>query len=83
MMIVTNPTPLKGIILAGCARANADAGVTVAAQKCGYGSNIDRFIQALQLACEMLDLESQEFSKLMTEQCQIREVQPVVTVGRG
>ena len=82
-MIVTNPAPLKGIMLAGCAKANADAGVTVAAQKCGYGSDIDRFIRALQLACEALDLEIKEFCDLMTEQCQIRELQPLISVGRS
>ena len=69
---------------AGYAKANADAGGTIAAQKCGYGSDINRFVQSLQSACEALNLEAREFSQLMTEQCQIREMQPVVVpVSRG
>ena len=76
-MIVANPTPLKGILLAGYAKANASAGVTVAAQRCGYGSDINRFTRALELTCKNLAINAEELSELMTEQCQIREVQPV------
>lgn len=76
-MIVVNPTPLKGIVLAGYAKANADAGVTVAAQKCGYGNDIERFVAALQSTCMTMSIEDRTLSKLMTEQCQIRELHPV------
>lgn len=76
-MITTNPTPLKGIVLAGYAKANADDGITVVAQKCGYGSNIEQFVEALATACSKSGISNPQLSELMTEQCQLREHQPV------
>ncbi|MEM1251897.1 MAG: hypothetical protein AAGI69_05650 [Cyanobacteria bacterium P01_H01_bin.21] len=82
-MVLINPTPLKGIVLAGCAKANANAGVIVAAQRCGYGSNVRRFIEELQSVCSTMSVEDTGLAELMTEQCQIRELQPVGVVKRG
>ena len=76
LMITTNPTPLKGIILAGYAKANADDGIAIVAQKCGYGSNIEQFVNALAAACSKTGIKNDTLSKLMTEQCQLRERQP-------
>ncbi|MGD1857440.1 MAG: hypothetical protein ACFB2W_24655 [Leptolyngbyaceae cyanobacterium] len=76
MMTAINPTPLKGIVLAGCAKANANSGLTSAAKKCGYGSDIERFVESLQSVCTEMDIRSTELSELMAEKSQIREVQP-------
>ena len=61
-MVIGNSTPLKGIVLAGRAKANADAGIMIAARKCGYGSNTNRFSKALQSACADTGIETQALS---------------------
>ncbi|MEM9805918.1 MAG: hypothetical protein AAF959_11605 [Cyanobacteria bacterium P01_D01_bin.56] len=76
-MTIINPTPLKGIMLAGYAKANANDGVAIVAQKCGYGSDIKRFIETLQSVCSAKGIENVTLSKLMAQQCQIRERQPM------
>ena len=75
-MITSNPTPLRGIVLAGYAKANADDGITVVAQKCGYGSNIEQFAEALATACAKSGIRNPQLSELMAEECQLRERQP-------
>lgn len=85
MFVVTdNSTPLKGIVLAGRAKANADAGVAVAARKCGYGSNTGRFSKALQSACADTGIEMKALSNLIAEQqrlAQQKKATPVAVVG--
>lgn len=76
MMTIINPTPLKGIMLAGYAKANADFGLTVAAKKCGYGSDIARFVEELEAVCTSVNIEDRELFSLMAERSQIRELQP-------
>lgn len=78
-MIISNPTPLKGIVLVGCAKAYADAGVVTAAYKCGYGNNVRWFGNALQSTCADIGVESKELLNLVAEQQQLvkqNEFQP-------
>lgn len=82
MMTAINPTPLRGVVLAGYAKVNADAGLIVAAKKCGYGSDIERFVTALQWACIDLEIDVKELTELMAERSQIREMQPA-ELGMG
>lgn len=60
--------PLTGIELIDCAKANAEQGVTVAAELCGYGQDIPRFQQALQQACHQIGVEISSLSDLITDQ---------------
>lgn len=83
-MVIGNSTPLKGIVLAGRAKANADAGIMIAARKCGYGSNTNRFSKALQSACADTGIETQALSNLIAEQQRLAEQEktnPVAVVG--
>ncbi|MEO0348488.1 MAG: hypothetical protein AAF282_00390 [Cyanobacteria bacterium P01_A01_bin.15] len=83
-MVIGNSTPLKGIVLAGRAKANADAGIMIAARKCGYGSNTNRFSKALQSACADTGIETQALSNLIAEQQRLaeqKETNPVAVVG--
>ncbi|WP_228016119.1 hypothetical protein [Leptolyngbya ectocarpi] len=70
-MIINNPTPLKGIVLVGYAKAYADAGVVTAAHKCGYGDNVRWFGKALRSTCADIGVESKELLNLVTEHQQI------------
>lgn len=57
-------TPLKDLELVDCARANAKAGPTTAAELCGYGDDINGFQTALKQACDKMGVEFHELSDL-------------------
>jgi hypothetical protein len=59
---------LQGIELVDCAKANAPQGVEVAANLCGYGTDIANFQQELHRACEGMGIKISELSDLITEQ---------------
>lgn len=59
-------TPLQGIELVDCARANAKQGIETAAELCGYGQDLNRFSQALQQACDQMGVTFNELSDLIT-----------------
>lgn len=65
---MASSTPLKGIELVDCARANAAQGPEVAAELCGYGEDLSQFQQELQQACQQIGVEISELSDLITEQ---------------
>jgi hypothetical protein len=69
-----SPTPLHGTELVDCARANAKQGKEIAAFQCGYGDDIKTFTQALQQACEKMNLQVKELSELITDQDMIWEL---------
>lgn len=61
-------SPLKGLELVDCARANAKQGIETAAQLCGYGSDLNTFKQELKQACQAMGVEFHELSDLVTDQ---------------
>lgn len=61
-------TPLKGLELVDCAKANAPQGLETATYQCGYGSDLTTFKQALKQACEGIGVEIHELSDLITDQ---------------
>lgn len=61
-------TPLKGLELVDCARANAKQGIETAAHQCGYGKDLNTFKQAVKQACETMGVEFHELSDLITDQ---------------
>lgn len=63
-----SPTPLKGLELVDCARANAKQGIETAAQLCGYGSDLKTFSQELQQACDDMNIKFNELTDLITDQ---------------
>jgi len=64
---MSSSSPLTGIILVDCAKANAVNGVQVAAERCGYGEDTAAFRKALSSACADMDVEVTELSDLITE----------------
>lgn len=69
---MASPTPLKGIELVDCAKANAAQGAMVAAELCGYGQDVARFQQELHQACQQMGIEISELSDLVTDQQVVR-----------
>jgi hypothetical protein len=60
------PKPLQGIELIDCARANGNESIMIAAERCGYSSNIEMFEEELEKAGEAIGVEIQNFSDLNT-----------------
>jgi hypothetical protein len=65
---MASPTPLKGLELVDCARANAKQGIETAAELCGYGDNLNTFSQELKHACDGMNVKFNELTDLITEQ---------------
>ena len=58
---------LQGLELIDCAKANAKQGIETAAQLCGYQTDLSRFQQQLQQACQQIGVEVSELSDLITD----------------
>ncbi|MGF1601166.1 MAG: hypothetical protein ACFCU8_03955 [Thermosynechococcaceae cyanobacterium] len=74
---MASPTPLTGINLIDCAQANSKQGLAVAAQQCGYGPEIETFIEALQSACNDIGVDVQALDDLITERQQTNVIQGI------
>lgn len=74
---MSSSTPLKGIELIDCAKANAKQGLETASELCGYGDDLNLFKQELYQACQNIGVEMSELSDLITDQPMI------VTLDRG
>lgn len=65
-------SPLEGSVLISCAKANASAGLALAAERSGYGQDIEGFRSALKQACEEVGFEMTELKDLITDQQQVK-----------
>ena len=61
---MTSQVPLHGTELIDCAKANANQGIAVAAQQCGYNDDIATFERELQLATERIGVKINGFQDL-------------------
>ena len=61
---MASSSPLTGVILVDCAKANVENGVQVAAQQCGYGDDVTAFKSALKSACAEMNVDLKEFADL-------------------
>ncbi len=68
-------TPLEGTELVDCARANAKQGSETAAELCGYGSDLNRFKQAVKQACDDMGVQFNELTDLTKEDSSLLEVE--------
>lgn len=64
--LLSGEAPLKGEELINCARANASAGVEMAAKLCGFGSDTQRFVSKLKETAEESELSPETFKQLLT-----------------
>ncbi len=69
---MASPTPLQGIELIDCAKANAKQGIKTAAELSGYGQDTQTFQQELKQACQSIGVEIDELSDLITDQQTVR-----------
>ena len=63
--LLSGEEPLQGTELTNCARANASAGVEMAAKLCGFGSDTEKFQTTLKQTAEELELPLSSFKKLI------------------
>ncbi|MCC5655038.1 hypothetical protein LC609_35805 [Nostoc sp. XA013] len=57
--------PLTGTELIDCAKANGSKGIKIAAQNCGYSSDITTFERELQKAGRAIGLEIDNFDDVI------------------
>lgn len=72
---MASPTPLQGLELVDCARANAKQGVEVAADLCGYGNDLNKFRQELEKACQHMGVEFHELSDLIKDEAPLMQME--------
>ncbi|NMF85293.1 hypothetical protein [Nodosilinea sp. P-1105] len=65
---MASSSPLTGVILIDCARANATRGLAIAAHQCGYGDDIAKFQAALRSACEAMNVSVDDFADLVADE---------------
>ncbi|MGL5063148.1 MAG: hypothetical protein ACRC62_24480 [Microcoleus sp.] len=65
--------PLTGIELIDCAKANAQQGITTAAELCGYGNDLNKFDRELKQACQNIGVDVNELSDLITSQQMMKQ----------
>jgi ABC-type transporter Mla subunit MlaD len=65
--LLTAPSPLKGVELVDCAKANGNLGVAAAALNCGYGQDVDSFIENLRQAGQAMGLEIEDLNDLLDQ----------------
>ncbi|MDJ0734337.1 MAG: hypothetical protein QNJ47_09725 [Nostocaceae cyanobacterium] len=63
---MASSTPLTGIELIDCARANSNAGIELAAERCGYGQDLNAFESQLQQDCDRMGISISSFQDLIT-----------------
>lgn len=61
---MASSSPLTGVVLVDCAKANVENGVAVAASQCGYGDDVGAFEAALKSACAEMNIDLEEFAEL-------------------
>jgi len=69
---MTSSTPLEGVVLVDCAKANAKYGLDTAAKQCGYGEDMVAFETALKSACHDMGISLKEFADLSVDSEQNR-----------
>jgi hypothetical protein len=62
---MASPTPLHGTELIDCATANANQGIQVAANLCGYSGDIVTFDRELQSAAHQMGIKLHGFQDLI------------------
>jgi hypothetical protein len=62
---MTSQLPLHGAELIDCAQANANQGIKIAAQQCGYPDDIPAFEQELTVATSRIGVKINGFQDLI------------------
>lgn len=65
---MASSSPLTGVILVDCARANATGGLEVATERCGYGTDTAKFQAALRSACSEMNVDIDGLADLVDDE---------------
>ncbi len=72
---MASPTPLQGLDLVDCARANAKQGIETTADLCGYGKDLNTFRHELEKACQHMGVEFHELSDLIKDKTPLMQME--------
>ena len=64
---MASSSPLTGVILVDCAKANAKEGLAIATERCGYGDDVAQFQAALKAACGDMNIAIDGLSDLVDD----------------
>lgn len=78
---MASSSPLTGVILVDCAKANASSGLAIAAERCGYGTDTAKFQAALRSACSEMNVTINGLSDLDDEPSAQRYAEPGIEVA--
>ncbi|WP_017302440.1 hypothetical protein [Nodosilinea nodulosa] len=65
---MASSSPLTGVILVDCARANATEGLAIATERCGYGDDTAKFQAALRSACSEMNVDIDGLADLVDDE---------------
>lgn len=71
-------SPLHGTDLIDCAKANANKGIEVASQRCGYENDITTFERELKKAYDYIGVEFQGFSNMTVDRTTEQEAGVII-----
>ncbi|MBE7383856.1 MAG: hypothetical protein F6J95_020875 [Leptolyngbya sp. SIO1E4] len=74
-------SPLTGVVLVDCAKANAKSGPAIAARQCGYGDDVEAFQTALKSACTDMGIAIDDLSELISQEQQAWSVKDGMEVA--
>lgn len=62
---MTVEKPLTGTELIDCAKANSNAGIKLAAERCGYKQDLEAFERQLKQDCDEIGIDISSFKDLI------------------
>ena len=65
---MASSTPLRGAELIDCAKANSNAGIELAAHRCGYNQDLESFERQLKQDCKRIGIDIHSFNDLIAMQ---------------
>ncbi len=78
---MASSSPLTGVILVDCAKANATEGLAIAAERCGYGNDTARFQAALRAACSEMNVTPRDLADLVDDELSQWKPEPGIEVA--
>jgi hypothetical protein len=78
---MASSSPLTGVILVDCAKANATEGLAIATERCGYGDDTAQFQAALRAACEEMNVTPRDLADLVDDELSQWNPEPGIEVA--
>ncbi|MEA5448160.1 hypothetical protein VB780_06230 [Leptolyngbya sp. CCNP1308] len=78
---MASSSPLTGVILVDCAKANATEGLAIASERCGYGDDTAQFQAALRAACSEMNVTPRDLADLVDDELSPWKPEPGIEVA--